>query len=30
MKRIQNEQYHFMAGVYYAVVDMIASGPMNR
>ena len=30
MKRIQNEQYDFMAGVYYAVQDMIASGPMKR
>lgn len=29
-KRIQNNQYDFMVGVYYAVQDAIASGPMKR
>lgn len=29
-KRIQNNQYDFMAGVYYAVKDAIASGPERR
>jgi hypothetical protein len=29
-KRIQNEQYDFMVGVYYAVQDAIASGPKER
>jgi hypothetical protein len=29
-KRIQNKQYDFMVGVYYAVQDAIASGPKER
>jgi hypothetical protein len=29
-KRIQNEQYDFLVGVYYAVQDAIASGPKER
>jgi hypothetical protein len=29
-KRVQNNQYDFMAGVYYAVKDAIASGPKER
>ncbi len=29
-KRIQNNQYDFMVGVYYAVQDALASGPKER